>query len=49
VIKASAVSGPPQLQEESVKAAYGAEFPPKLLAGKTVSVRGVIVYHFRSQ
>lgn len=46
VISARAVSGPALLRTAAVDAARQATFPPKLLVGEPVSVRGVIHYTF---
>ena len=49
VVSASAVSGHPLLQRESVLAAYQARFTPTLLGGQPVRVSGVITYNFMLQ
>ncbi|HKP45469.1 MAG TPA: TonB family protein [Pyrinomonadaceae bacterium] len=46
VISATAVSGPPLLQQASVNAALLAHFSPTLLMGEPVQVVGVITYNF---
>ncbi|HEX3281865.1 MAG TPA: TonB family protein [Pyrinomonadaceae bacterium] len=46
VIAATAVSGPPTLQQVSVTAAMQARFSPTLLVGEPVQVVGVLTYNF---
>jgi TonB family protein len=46
VIAATAVSGPPSLQQVSVTAATQAKFSPTLLVGEPVQVVGIITYNF---
>ncbi|MDQ1639644.1 MAG: periplasmic protein TonB [Pyrinomonadaceae bacterium] len=46
VISATAVSGPPALQQVSVNAATQAKFAPTLLVGEPVQVVGIITYNF---
>lgn len=46
VVSASAMSGHPLLQRESVQAAYQARFTPTLLSGQPVRVSGIITYNF---
>ena len=46
VISANAVSGHPLLRSAAEKAARSARFAPTLLAGKPVSITGIIVYTF---
>lgn len=46
VIEANAVSGHPLLRSSAVTAARGAKFKPMFINGKTVRVKGVIVYNF---
>lgn len=46
VISAKAVSGPGILRDNSVQAAYRAQFTPTKLSGKPVQVTGTIVYNF---
>lgn len=46
VISATAVSGPPALQQVSVTAAGQARFSPTLLVGEPVQVVGIITYSF---
>jgi protein TonB len=46
VISATAVSGPPALQQVSVTAAALAKFSPTLLVGEPVQVVGIITYSF---
>ena len=46
VIEATAVSGPQQLRQAAVDAAFKATFTPARLSGQPVKVKGVLVYHF---
>ncbi|HZG54432.1 MAG TPA: energy transducer TonB [Pyrinomonadaceae bacterium] len=46
IIKAEAVSGPEQLQQAAVEAAYKARLSPTRLSGQPVKVSGVLVYNF---
>jgi protein TonB len=46
VIAATAVSGPPSLQQVCVTAATQAKFSPTLLVGEPVQVVGIITYNF---
>ena|GEM_PF-301807 len=46
VVRASAVSGHPLLQQAAVNAARLARFTPTRLEGKPVKVRGVVTYNF---
>lgn len=46
VASARAVSGPPQLRQAAVDAAFQARFSPTFLMGEPVKVRGVITYNF---
>lgn len=46
VIKADAVSGPAQLRQAAVEAAYKARLSPTRLSGKPVKVMGVLTYNF---
>ncbi len=46
VVSATAVSGHPLLRQAAVAAANQAEFAPTRLAGKAVSVSGVLTFNF---
>jgi hypothetical protein len=46
VIKAEALSGPEQLRQAAVEAAYKARLSPTRLSGQPVKVSGVLVYNF---
>ncbi len=46
VLRACAVSGPPQLRRVSELAAYGSRFSPTKLSGQPVKVTGIITYNF---
>src|SRR5205085_6887560 len=46
VISARALNGHPLLQNAAVEAAYRAEFPPTVVEGKPVKLKGNIVYTF---
>lgn len=46
VASAKAISGHPLLRAAAVNASLKAKFPPTLVSGKPVSVRGTIVYNF---
>ena len=46
VIEARAVSGPQQLRQAAVDAAYKARLSPTRLSGQPVKVQGVLVYNF---
>lgn len=46
VIKAEAVSGPEQLRQAAVEAAYKARLSPTRLSGRPVKVSGTLVYNF---
>ena len=46
VIEAKAVSGPEQLRQAAVDAAFKARLSPTRLSGQPVKVRGVLVYNF---
>jgi len=46
IIKAEAVSGPEQLRQAAVEAAYKARLSPTRLSGQPVKVSGVLVYNF---
>lgn len=46
IIKAEAVSGPEQLRQTAVEAAYTARLSPTRLSGQPVKVSGTLVYNF---
>ena len=46
IIKAEAVSGPEQLRQAAVEAAYKARLSPTRLSGQPVKVSGTLVYNF---
>ena len=47
VVRARALGGPLPLQQAAVSAAYQAKFPPTLVSGQPVKVRGAVVYSFK--
>lgn len=46
VAESHALSGHPLLRQAAVRAAYQTRFPPTLLGGEVVKLRGVLIYKF---
>jgi TonB family protein len=47
VIRACSISGPPELQAASERAAYRARFTPTVISGVPVKITGIVTYNYK--